>query len=90
MTLVGFGWSLLLSQVRRARGHASERQRQGSSVIKFLCSVPERRCLSDLSVVGQRGKLVDRHFRSRCGDQETGSQFAARYGQKHPNKSVDG
>ena len=36
----------------------------GSSVIKFLCSVPERRCLSDFSVVGQRGKLVDRHFRS--------------------------
>jgi hypothetical protein len=31
---------------------------------KFLCSVPERRCLSDFSVVGQRGKLVDRHFRS--------------------------
>ena len=62
--IVGFGWGLLLSQVRRARGHASDRQRQGSSVIKFLCSVPERRCLSDFSVVGQRGKLVDRHFRS--------------------------
>ena len=24
----------------------------------------------------------------RGGDQETGSQLAARYGQKHPNKSV--
>ena len=63
-TLVSFGWSLLLSQVRRAWGHASDRQRHGSSLIKFLCSVPERWCWSDFSVVGQRGKLDDRHFRS--------------------------
>ena len=41
-----------------------------SSVIKFLCSVPERRCLSDFSVVGQRGKLDDRHFRSGGDDQD--------------------
>ena len=64
MTLVRFGWSLLLSQVRRGHGDASDRQRLGSSAVKFLYSVPERWCLSDFSVVGQRGKLDDRHFRS--------------------------